>query len=109
LDGALEEYESRVTNQEGTSLRQNVMHLVRSRTEIKEGQDSELLSKLLITATKDFDYNSSKEVFRQMKGQIDEKSLRKDKVLEIIYRRLTPRKKHKDDKGELFTPIDFVE
>jgi hypothetical protein len=109
LDGALEEYESRVTNQEGTSLRQNVIHLVPSRTEIKEGQDKELLSKLLITATKDFDYNSSKEVFRQMKGQIEEKSLRKDKVLAIIHKRLTPRKKQKDEKGEVFTPIEIVE
>jgi len=109
LDGALEEYESRVTNQEGTSLRQNVIHLVRSRTEIKEGQDKELLSKLLITATKDFDYNSSKEVFRQMKGQIEEKSLRKDKVLAIIHKRLTPRQKQKKEAGEVFTPMELIQ
>ena len=109
LDGALEEYESRVTNQEGTSLRQNVIHLVRSRTEIKEGEDKELLSKLLITATKDFDYNSSKEVFRQMKGQIEEKSLRKEKVLEIIHKRLTPRQKQKKEAGEVFTPMELIE
>ena len=109
LQGALEEYESNMTNQEGSSLRQNVLRLVRSRTEIKEGRDKELLSKLLIAAVKDFAFNSSERVFRQMKGKIDEKSIRKDKILELIRKRLTPRKKQKADSGEVFTPIEFVE
>lgn len=109
LEGALEEYESNITNQEGSSLRRNVLRLVRSRTEIKEGKDKELLSKLLIAAVKDFAFNSSERVFRQMKGKIDEKSLRKDKILDLIHRRITPRKKQKAEKGEVFTPIEFIE
>jgi hypothetical protein len=109
LEGALEEYESNITNQEGSSLRLNVLHLVRSRTEIKEGQDKELLSKLLIAAIKDFAFNSSERVFRQMKGKIDEKSLRKDKILAIINKRLTPRQKQKKEAGEVFTPIELIE
>jgi hypothetical protein len=109
LEGALEEYESNITNQEGSSLRRNVLRLVRSRTEIKEGKDKELLSKLLIAAVKDFAFNSSERVFRQMKGKIDEKSLRKDKILAIIHKRLTPRQKQKKDLGEVFTPIELIE
>jgi hypothetical protein len=109
LKAALEEYESNITNQEESSLRRNVMRLVRSRTEIKEGKDKELLSKLLIAAVKDFAFNSSERVFRQMKGKIDEKSLRKDKILDLIHRRITPRKKQKEEKGEVFTPIEFIE
>ena len=109
LEGALNQYESNITNQEGSSLRRNVLRLVRSRTEIKEGEDKELLSKLLIAAVKDFAFNSSERVFRQMKGKIDESSIRKDKVLDLIYRRITPRKKQKEEKGEVFTPIDFIE
>lgn len=109
LEGALEEYESNITNQEGSSLRLNVLRLVRSRTEIKEGKDKELLSKLLIAAVKDFAFNSSERVFRQMKGKIDEKSLRKDKILAIIHKRLTPRQKQKKEAGEVFTPIELIE
>ena len=44
-----------------------------------------------------------------MKGKIDEKSLRKDKILDLIHRRITPRKKQKAEKGEVFTPIEFIE
>jgi hypothetical protein len=109
LEDALEEYESDMINQEGSSLRRNVLRLVRSRTEIKEGKDKELLSKLLIAAVKDFAFNSSERVFRQMKGKIEEKSLRKDKILDLIHRRITPRKKQKEEKGEVFTPIEFIE
>ena len=109
LKGALEEYESNITNQEGSSLRRNVLRLIRSRTEIKEGKDKELLSKLLITAVNNFAFNSSESVFRQMKGKIDEKSLRKDKILAIINKRLTPRQKQKKEAGEVFTPIELIE
>jgi hypothetical protein len=45
----------------------------------------------------------------KMKGQIDEKSLRKDKILAIINKRLTPRKKQKKEAGEVFTPIELIE
>jgi type I restriction-modification system DNA methylase subunit len=44
-----------------------------------------------------------------MKGKIDEKSLRKDKILAIINKRLTPRQKQKKDLGEVFTPIELIE
>ena len=109
LEGALQEYEDNTSNVDGRSIQTNVLHMVRSRTIIKEGQDKELLSKLLIAAVKDFAFNSSSEVFRQMKGKIEDKSLRKDKVLDIIHKRLTPRQKQKKEAGEVFTPIELVE
>jgi len=108
LEGALEEYESPLKNEEGSSLRQNVLHMVRSRTDIREGQDEGLLSRLLLAAVNIAD-SSSKQVFRQMKGKIDEKTLRKDKILAIINKRLTPRQKQKKDHGEVFTPIGLIE
>lgn len=109
LKDALEEYESNIENQEGSSLQQNVLRLIRSRTEIKEGKNKELLSKLLIAAVNDFAFNSSERVFYQMKGKIDENSLRKDKILDLIHRRITPRKRQKEEKGEVFTPIELIE
>lgn len=109
LDEALREYEENMANREGSSLQQNVLRLIRSRTEIKEGDDRNLLSKLLIIAVKDFAFSSSERVFRQMKGKIDESTIRKDKILNIIHRRLTPRQKQKKDFGEVFTPINLIE
>ena len=109
LTDALDEYESNTSNHEGSSLQQNVLRLVRSRTEIKEGKDKDLLSKLLIIAVKDFAFTSSERIFRQMKGKIEEKSLRKDKILAIINKRLTPRQKQKKEAGEVFTPIELIE
>ena len=109
LEEALEEYQANASNEEGRSIQSNVLHLVRSRTQITEGEDKGLLSKLLISAVKDFALSSSTEVFRQMKGKIDDKSLRKDKVLTTIARYITPRKKQKEESGEVFTPIEFVE
>jgi hypothetical protein len=109
LEDALNEYESNVIDQEGTTLRQNVLRLIKSRTEIKEGENKELLSSLLVLAVKNFAMTSSERIFRQMKGKIDEKSLRKNAVLKIIHKHLTPRKKQKEEKGEVFTPIELVE
>ena len=109
LEDALKEFESNAINQEGTALRQNVLSLVRSRTEIKEGDNKDLLSNLLILGVKNFAMSSSERIFRQMKGKIDEKSARKDAVLKIIHKYLTPRKKQKEEKGEVFTPIELVE
>jgi hypothetical protein len=44
-----------------------------------------------------------------MKSKVGEPSLRKDKILKIIHRRLTPRQKQKKEAGEVFTPIELIE
>jgi hypothetical protein len=44
-----------------------------------------------------------------MKSKVGEPSLRKDKILKIIHKRLTPRPKQKKDLGEVFTPIELIE
>jgi len=109
FEEALQEYESDIKNQEGSSLRRNILKLVRSRIELKGLDDDKLLSNILLSAVKDFARDSSERVFRQMKGKIDEKSLRKDKILAIINKRLTPRQKQKKELGEVFTPIELIE
>lgn len=48
-------------------------------------------------------------MYGDTKSQIDEPSARKNAVLKLIHRRLTPRKKQKEEKGEVFTPIELVE
>jgi hypothetical protein len=48
-------------------------------------------------------------MFGDTKAKIDEPSARKNAVLKIIHHRLTPRKKQKEEKGEVFTPIELVE
>ena len=108
LEGALKEYEGGITNEEGSSLQKNVLSLVKARTDIK-GNDPSVLSKLLLVAVKNFAYQSSESVFRQMRGKVDEPSIRKDAVLKIIHKHLTPKKKAKDEKGEVFTPVEIIE
>jgi len=115
LEGALEEYEFSITNPSESSLRQNILSLVRSRTIIQQSnnisqyENDIVLSKLLIAAVKDLAFNSSKDIFRQMKGKIEEISTRKNKILNIIHRHLTPRNKQKKEFGEVFTPIKLIE
>ena len=108
LDKAIEEFETSVTNNTGSSLQRNVTTLIRGRTAIK-GTDDKILINLLLIAVKDFAHSSSERIFRQMKGKIEEKNTRKNKVLQIIHKHLTPKKKEKAEKGEVFTPVELVE
>lgn len=107
IEEAIAEYESNVINSEGTSLKSNVLKLVKSRTKIKASD--EILSKILVEALKDFAAQSSSMVYGQMKGKVDEKSVRKNAVLKIIYRHLTPRNIQKKQFGEVFTPVELIE
>ena len=111
LDAALVEFEnsSDIDPTYGTSLQSNVGKLLLSRSDIKGEIEDKDLAKLVCQAVKEYALQNSKEVFRQMKGKIDEKSMRKDKILDLIHRRITPRKKQKAEKGEVFTPIEFIE
>ena len=108
LDQALEEYERNQINDQPTTLQQNVLHMIRSRTNIQHEANDELLSSLLVATVKSTQ-QSSERIFRQMKGKVDERSIRKDKILAIIHKRLTPRQKQKKDHGEVFTPIKMIE
>jgi hypothetical protein len=108
LDKAIAEFESNLANNTGSSLQKNIVSLIRSRTNIK-GTDDALLLNILLLAVKDFAHSSSERIFRQMKGKIEEKSTRKNKVIQIIHKHLTPRKKQKEEKGEVFTPVELVE
>jgi hypothetical protein len=107
LDEALAEYESNALNSEGTTLRSNVNKLLHSRTSI-QGDDN-VLAELLINAVKDFSLSSSGMVFRQMKGKVDEPSTRKNAVLKVIYKHLTPRERQRKAFGEVFTEPPLIE
>jgi superfamily II DNA or RNA helicase len=108
FDKALLEYESNIVNNKGTSLYNNTLTFVKTSTVIT-GINDDTLSKLLLSVVKDFAYHSSNSIFREMKGKLDKDKLRKDKILQIIHRRLTPRQKQQKDFGEVFTPIELVE
>lgn len=108
FDQALVEFESNEVNNHGTSLYHNTMQLIApSITNIQ--RDKHIVPNLLLGTIKDFAYNSSKSIFREMKGKIDKHKLRKDKILELIHKRLTPTQKRKADFGEVFTPIELIE
>jgi hypothetical protein len=110
LDGALDEYQTSIDNMTGVGergLRQNVYNLLKSRRHI-EG-DSSILPKLMVGAVKEFAYHSSESVFSQMKSKIDERSIRKDKILSIINERLKTRKVQRRGFGEVFTPTTLIE
>lgn len=108
FDKALLEYESNKVNNKGTSLYNNTLKFVKASTIIK-GMNDDMLSKLLLSVVNDFAYHSSKSIFQEMKGKIDKDKLRKDKILQLIHKRLTPRQKQQKDFGEVFTPIELVE
>ena len=111
LNEALEEFEesSEIDPKYGTSLQGNVGKLIMSRSDIKGNISSQELAKLLAQAVKELALQSSTGVFRQMKGKTDDKTVRKDKILELIHKRLTPRQKQKKEAGEVFTPIELIE
>ncbi len=109
LEGALQEYQQNIVNSEGTSLQQNVIRMIRSRTDVREGADKTILSKLLVAAINNFALPSSSEIFRQMRGKVDDNEIKKDKILSIIHKRLTPRHKQRKEAGEVFTPLHLIE
>jgi len=109
LKEAIEDYEAGAVNSDGVALKQNVVKMIKSRTDITGSADTDVLSKLFLEVVKDFALTSSEAVFRQMKGKIDEKTIRKNEVLSIIHRHLTPRQKQRKEHGEVFTPIKLVE
>ena len=114
FEEALAEFESNATNAEATngspiSLQKNILSMIRSRATMKGEIKDDFLAPLLVEAVKEFSYESSMEVFRQMKGKIDEGTSPRNEVLKIIQRHLTPRQKQKKDFGEVFTPLDLID
>ena len=122
LDDAIKEFESNIINNSGKSLQMNVFELLKAREAIqdyiylptskqaiKNPIDKVLIIRLFIDVIKKYSPDSSREIFRQMRSKIDEPSTRKNEVLKIIHRHLTPRQMQKKDFGEVFTPIDLIE
>jgi hypothetical protein len=104
---AIEDYENQENN--SNSLQKNVLKLVKARTDFKGITNDQMLSQILVVAAKEFSPQSSGMIYGKFKGKIDEKSTKKNAVLQIIHKYLTPRKKQKEEKGEVFTPIETVE
>jgi hypothetical protein len=111
LEEAIRVYEMNQLNNSGSSIRRNALQMARARFNISgnQRQSEDLLSNLVMIAIKDFASNSSKQIFREMKKTKDDVSVRKDKILDIINKRLTPRQKQRKEAGEVFTPIELIE
>lgn len=122
FDEALKEFESNIINNSGKSLQNDVLELLKAREAIqdyvylpiekqavKSPIDKSLIVKLFIDVVKNYSPDTSREIFRQMRGKIEEPSTRKNEVLKIIHRHLTPKKIQKETHGEVFTPIEIVE
>lgn len=122
FDEALQEFEGNNINNSGKSLQNDVLELLKAREAIqdyvylpiekqavKNPIDKSLIIKLFIDVVKNYSPDTSREIFRQMRGKIEEPSTRKNEVLKIIHRHLTPRQVQKKDFGEVFTPIELIE
>jgi len=122
FDKALNEFEDDIANNSGKSLQTDVLELLKARGAIqdyvylpmekqviKNPIYKSLIIQLFIDAVRYYSPDTSRELFRQMRGKIDEPSTRKNEVLKIIHRHLTPKKVQKDTHGEVFTPINMVE
>jgi hypothetical protein len=111
FDEALIEFEMKNMNNEDTTLQSNVFSLLKQRGAIIDHKiiSPETIMTIFLTVIKEYSPGSSREIFRQMKSKINEPSTRKNEVLKIIHRHLTPRKAQKKDFGEVFTPIELIE
>ena len=122
FDKALNEFEDDIANNSGKSLQTDVLELLKARGAIqdyvylpmekqviKNPIYKSLIIQLFIDAVRYYSPDTSRELFRQMRGKIDEPSTRKNEVLKIIHRHLTPKVKEKKDFGEVFTPIELIE
>ncbi len=109
LEDAIEEFKEYKSDGSPTSLQKNVFGMVKARTTIKGSLQIPTFIEIFTKAVKDFSFGSSSKVFQEMKEQITSQNVKKDKILQIIHRRLTPRNKQKKDFGEVFTPIELIE
>jgi hypothetical protein len=123
LDDAITEFESNNINNSGKSLKMDIVELLKARGYIKpyvfspsfknriaaNPIDNNTIVSIFIDVIKNYSPASSREIFRQMRGKIDEPSIRKNEILKIIHRHLTPKQSQKQQFGEVFTPIKLVE
>lgn len=110
LEEALIELEKNEVNNTGSTLKLDLYRLLKNRGAIQDGiLNPDNIMKIFLTAVKEYSPDSSRELYRQMKSKIEEQSTRKNEVLKIIHRHLTPRQKQKKDFGEVFTPIELIE
>lgn len=122
LNDAIKEFENNIVNNTGKLLKTDVLELLKARGVIKEyiylqsskqsiknPLDTDIIIKLFIDVVNIYSPDTSREIFRQMRSKIDEPNIRKNEVLKIIHRHLTPRNSQKKDFGEVFTPIELIE
>lgn len=122
FDDALKEFEENIANNSGKSLQADVLNLLIAREAIqdyvylpiekqavKNPIDKSFIVKLFVDVVRNYSPDTSREIFRQMRGKIEEPSTRKNEVLKIIHRHLTPKKSQKASHGEVFTPIEIIE
>ena len=95
-------------NAGGNPLQKNILQLVRLRYPIETKLDNQALTHIFIEAIRNYVLDDGREVYRQMKDQLGTAE-KKEKVMNIITRHLTPKQRQKKAYGEVFTPIDLVE
>jgi hypothetical protein len=101
LEEALSEYEHVL------DFKRNVDQLLYDRADMK-GIDPVALGQILVGAVRNFSIGSSEAMFRQMKGVVDDSETRKNAILQVINKRLTPRQKQRKEHGEVFTPLKLI-
>jgi hypothetical protein len=102
LEEAIQEYAS------DEEFQRNVNDLMVSRGAILRA-DPRIVEVMILTIQELYKHSRGMvRMYGDTKAKIDEPSTRKNAVLKIIHQRLTPRKKQKEEKGEVFTPIELI-
>jgi len=94
--------------QTNADYKRNVVQLLQNRFTLT-GVPQDTLDTILIEATKNIASHVSEDMFKHMKRKIDDTEIRRNAVLKMIHHRITPRKKQKEERGEVFTPIELIE
>jgi hypothetical protein len=102
IESAISQYSS------DNEYRQNINQLLISRGAItrSDPEISQIFQSILNHMTRS---RGVMTLYDDTKSKVDDKSVRKNKILQIIHKRLTPRNKQKKDFGEVFTPIELIE
>ena len=103
LDDAVQEYAS----DEG--FQKNIDNLMIARGAITK-RDPRIIEVMLATIRElSARSRGMTRMFDDTKAKMGDSETRQTAVLKTIYKRLTPRKKEKEDSGEVFTPIELIE
>jgi hypothetical protein len=122
FEEAIDEFDKNIVNNSGASLQNDIIQLLKAKGAIKEyiylptikkviknPIKNDLIVQLFMDVVKKHSQDTSRDIFNQMRGKINDPDIRKNEVLKIIHKHLTPKSVEKEQHGEVFTPVSLIE